>query len=188
MRVSLRKANIIQNNINELIRSIEITDMVRLNEYQNVAEVLRAESDKASKSIARKTNLISALYDIRGAVSAANATSGIDEKLTKVACIDKLMALYAELTKRTIRTELTVLEGKADKMRKSENDRSLYYGADALSSGIATDQDIESARIALTSLKKDKQRLQDEILELNVRTEVVLSSSVLNTLEAENIL
>jgi hypothetical protein len=188
MKISLRKANVIQNNINEALRSIEIADTVSISEYQNIEQVIADKATEAQINLQRKTALISALYSIRNVVGKANAQAGIDEKLTQTACVEKMIQLMTEQTKRTVRTEAAVLAGKAEKMRKSENDRSLYYNNDSLTTGITSEEDIATARVALASLKKDKQRLQDEILELNVRTEVELSEHVAGTLKFENLL
>lgn len=186
MKITLRKASALQNSINESIRGIDIADVIKLSEFQNPEIQITAESTKASRNLARKSALITALFAIRKVVGVTSAQVGIAEKLTAIACIDKFIQLFTEQAGRALHSDFEVLRFKAEKMRKSESDRSFYQ--EPLSSGIASQADIDSAKTALAALKKDKQRLQDEILELNIRTDIELSEEVVSILKVEDLI
>jgi hypothetical protein len=47
---------------------------------------------------------------------------------------------------------------------------------------------IGQAKAEVLSLKKQKQKLNDEVLELNIKTEIPLSEDVVQTLQAEGLL
>jgi hypothetical protein len=49
-------------------------------------------------------------------------------------------------------------------------------------------QDIEDFKWTVADLKRQKQKLQDTLLELNVRTEIELSADAVQALDAVNIL
>jgi hypothetical protein len=47
---------------------------------------------------------------------------------------------------------------------------------------------IDQAKTEIKHLKKQKQKLNDEILELNIKTEIPLSGDVVATLQAEGLI
>jgi hypothetical protein len=52
---------------------------------------------------------------------------------------------------------------------------------------VAAEQ-IEQAKAEVKNLKKQKQKINDEVLELNIKTEIPLSEDVVATLTAEGLL
>ena len=139
----------------------------------------------------RRQRLLLALYNIRGLVGTANAQSGIDLKLATAAFIEKRIAQLDELAKLAAVTELAVINGKLDKIRndKSENSRSRIYGySDTVSTTVVSQEQIDQIKAEIQNLKKQKQKLNDEILELNIRTEIPLSEDVVKTLTEEGLI
>lgn len=190
MNITLRKANAVQNSINEAIRGIKIETTLELNEFQDVAAELQAANNKLLDNDNRRQKLLLALYNIRGLVGTANASSGIDLALAKSAFIDKRIAQLDELATATAVTNLTVITGKLEKIRnrKEDNARSIYGRDDTVSTGIVGLDQIEQAKTEIKNLKKQKQKLNDEVLELNIKTEIPLSEDVVTTLQAEGLL
>ena len=95
MKITLRKANALQNSINDALKHVDIKTKVSLNEFQDAEGVLATSAAEAKKNIDRKVSLTNALYDIRGAVGYVNHTAGVDEKLTELARIEKQIQVYA---------------------------------------------------------------------------------------------
>ncbi len=190
MNITLRKANAVQNSINEAIRGIKIETSIELNEFQDVAAELQTANNKLLDNDARRQKLLLALYNIRGLVGTANANSGIDLALAKAAFIDKRIGQLEELANATAVTNLTVITGKLDKIRnrKEESRASLYGRDDTVSTGIVGAEQIEQAKTEIKNLKKQKQKLNDEVLELNIKTEIPLSDDVVTTLQSEGLL
>lgn len=191
MNITLRKANAVQNTINEAIRGIKITTNIELNEFQNVETELKKANDTLVANDGRRQKLLLALYNIRGLVGTANAASGIDLALAKAAFIDKRIAQLQELADGQAVTDLTVINGKLEKIRndKSENSRSRIYGySDTVSTSVLGQNQIDDAKAEIKNLKKQKQKLNDEVLELNIKTEIPLSDDVVATLTAEGLL
>ncbi len=190
MKVTLRKANAIQNSINDAIKNIKVEFNVTLNEFQNP----EAEIDKANLKFAendlRRTNLLIALYNIRGLVCAANAQSGIDLKLTKAAFIDKRIAQLAEMVGKDTVIDLEVVKGKLEKIKSLKDEaRSRIYGyGDTVETSVLRLGDIERYRAQLNDLRKQKQSINDEVLELNIKTEIPLSDDVVATLTLEGLI
>ena len=218
MNLTLRKANAVQAGINDAIKSIKIEATLELNEFQDVQTALVKANETLFANDSRRQRLLLALYNIRGLVGTANAQSGIDLKLATAAFIEKRMAQLDELAKLSAVTDLAVINGKLDKIRndkgessrrslyghsdtvingkldKIKNDkgessrRSLYGYNDTVSTTVVSQEQIDQVKAEIQNLKKQKQKLNDEILELNIKTEIPLSDEVVATLTEEGLI
>jgi hypothetical protein len=188
MNITLRKANAVQHSITEAIKNIKIDLTVEINEFQNVEDVITKANSTLVENDSRRQKLTMALYNIRALVGTANTASGIDTALAKAAFIDKRIGQLEELAKATEITALDVIKGKLDKIRndKSESTRSRIYGySDTVTTGVLGLEQIAQAKAEVLSLKKQKQKINDEVLELNIKTEIPLSEDVVAVLQAE---
>jgi len=190
MNISLRKAAALQNSINDAIKSIEIKTEVELNEFQNVVAELQAANTKLFENDARRQRLLLALYNIRGLVGTANAQASVDLKLATAAFVDKRLAQLDEFSKAKPVTSLDVINGRLEKVRndKSEGRRASIYGYnDTVTTSVFSQEQLDQITAEIRNLRKQKQKLNDEILELNIKTEIPLSDDVVKTLQAEGL-
>lgn len=191
MNITLRKANAVQNSINETVKNIKVDLTVELNEFQNVEDTLSKVNNELIANDGRRQNLTMALYNIRALVGTANAASGIDTALAKAAFIDKRIGQLEQLAGAAEITSLEVIKGKLEKIKNDKGDntrRSIYGYSDTVSTGILSAEQITQAKTEILNLKKQKQKLNDEILELNIKTEIPLSEDTVATLQAEGLL
>jgi hypothetical protein len=191
MNITLRKANAVQNSITETIKNIRVELAVELNEFQNVEDTISKANNELIVNDGRRQNLTMALYNIRALVGTANAASGIDTALAKAAFIDKRIGQLEQLANGTEITSLEVIKGKLEKIKNDKGDntrRSLYGYSDTVSTGILSKEQIAQAKTEILNLKKQKQKLNDEILELNIKTEIPLGDDTVATLTAEGLL
>ena len=191
MNLTLRKANAVQNSINDTIKSIEVKTSLELNEFQDVVAELKKANDTLFTNDSRRQRLLLAMYNIRGLVGAANAQSGIDMKLATAAFIDKRIAQLEPFSKLEPVTDLAVINGKLEKIRndKSETRRASIYGYnDTVTTTVVSAEQIAQVKVEIQNLKKQKQKLNDEILELNIKTEIPLSEDVVKTLQDEGLI
>ena len=191
MNISLRKANAVQSSIIDAIKGISIETSLELNEFQDVVAELQKANDVLFANDSRRQRLLLSLYNIRGLVGAANAQSGVDTKLATAAFVDKRIAQLDELAKLSPVTDLAVINGKLDKIRnsKDESARSRIYGiSDTVSTSVVSQEQIAQVKAEIKNLKKQKQKLNDEILELNIKTEIPLSDEVVAILQAEDLI
>jgi uncharacterized protein YdcH (DUF465 family) len=191
MNITLRKANAVQNSINETVKNIRVDLTLEINEFQNVEDTLSKANNELIANDGRRQNLTMALYNIRALVGTANAASGIDTALAKAAFIDKRIGQLEQLAGGTEITSLEVIKGKLEKIKndKGENTRRSIYGySDTVSTGILSKEQIAQAKTEILNLKKQKQKLNDEILELNIKTEIPLGDDTVATLQAEGLI
>lgn len=187
MNITLRKANALQSVITDAIKAIQTEAIVRINEFQEGEPAIVQARDTLLENVNRKVNLTKALYAIRKEVCIANVSASIDIKLTDAARIEKEIQIYTGLAGFTVREPEKVVEGKLNKIRDSIADRSLY-NRDEVVTGVVDVGDIADFRKELAALKKQKQALQDAILEANIRAEITLSTETVELLTKENLL
>ena len=189
MNITLRKANAVQNSINETVKSIKVNLTVEINEFQSVEDALNKANAELVNNDARRQKLTMALYNIRALVGTANAASGIDTALAKAAFIDKRIGQLEELAKAEEVTSLDVIKGKVEKIKSRPADAraSIYGYNDNVTTGILSAEQIAQAKAEILNLKKSKQKINDEVLELNIKTEIPLSEDIVATLQAEGL-
>lgn len=186
MNINLRKANAIQKQILDIVGEIELPGSVTINEFQDPeleisnAKVTLMDNDR------KRAMLTTALYNIRGLVDQANHESGISLILTKSALAEKRIQQVRELTKLSPVTALDVINGRLEKIKTRKSDE--YYGRDEITSGVVGRKDIEAFKKELREIQKQKQKYADEVLELNVKTEVPLSEDTVKILTEAGIL
>jgi uncharacterized protein YdcH (DUF465 family) len=191
MNITLRKANAIQASILEAIKGIKIEKSVDINEFQDPAETLKTANDTLFANDSRRQKLLLSLYNIRGLVGTANTNAGIDLSLAKAAFIDKRIGQLEDLAGQEAMTDLAVIVGKLEKIKNRKDDggrASLYGYHDHVSTSVLTAEQIVQVKEEVKNLKKQKQKLNDEILELNIKTEIPLSEDTVQTLQAEGLI
>lgn len=187
MKITLRKAAVLQNAINDAVKQIDIKSEVALTEFhQPEAEIARVAAEVRT-NIQRRNSLNLALYSIRQRVALANHDAGVNGNLTAVAELEKQIQFYTGLAAKEVRQSAEVLAGKLRKIAESKSERIYGYG-DTVSTSVFTAEDIAEFKKNVSQLKKNKQQLQDTILELNVRTEIELNEDTVAVLQAEGLL
>ena len=190
MKISLRKASAIQNSINDAVKNIEFNTTVKINEFQEAEQEISKAASTVCTNLIRRDALIDALYEIRKAVGAANSQAGLDTRLADVAHLEKQIQFYNGMAGKDVRESDKVVAGRLDKIRngKDESRRSIYGYNDTVDTSVFTKEDLDGFRRIVAKAKKQKQKLQDEILELNVKTEVEVSAQSETTLASEGLI
>lgn len=190
MKITLRKANALQTAINDVIKGIEFETSVNINEFQDPKTVIETAEAVFAKNMQRRDALYSALYELRKLVSKGNDVSEISQKLADVAFLEKQISFFSGLASKDVREADGVITGKLEKIRnrKDEGRASIYGYNDHVTASVLLQDDIDGFRKLVAHAKKQKQALQDQILEMNVRTEIPLSETTVKTLTDEGIL
>ena len=190
MNISLRKANALQNSINETVKGLDFETTVKINEFQDAEQEIKKAAETLCNNLTRRDALTSALYEIRKSVSGANTQVGIDNRLADVANLEKQIQFYNGLAGNKVRESEKVVAGRLDKIRngKEETRRSIYGYDSTVDTSVLNREDLDGFRRRVTTAKKQKQKLQDEILELNVQTTIQLTSTTETTLQTEGLI
>ena len=187
MKLTLRKANAVQTAINEATKALSTDTMVTLNEFQTIPEQIQTVRDQFWKNSETRVGLLTALYEIRKKVAQANASAGINDLLTSVAYLEKQISYNTMLAGKGSQTAMEVLAGQVNRNAEAKDDAYSYTRRDVVTS-IFTDAEIEGFKRSAANFKREKQKLQDTLLELNVQTEIVLDDSTADFLKRVDIL
>ena len=188
MNISLRRASAIQNAIQETIRTIEINPLIQVNEFVNSEHTIIAANNQLIENDGRRVALAVAYYNIRSLVGAANVSCGINMKLATAAFVDRRIAQLGEMIAVGER-DIGLVERRIEKIRSADTTQSRLYGReDTVTTSVLTSEQITAFKSELQALKKQKQSLNDEILELNIKTEVPLGDNTVATLTREGLI
>lgn len=188
MNISLRRAAALQNSIQECLRGIALEATVRLNEFQDAESVISQRQAQLVQNLYRRQHLIAALYEIRAQVGDANQAAGINQRLTDIARIDRLIQDHQTLSQVAPRLAGEVISGQLARIRESRPEQRGYGYDSTVETTIMRAEDIQAHRRSLQELRRERQRTQDLILELNVRTEISLSPNTLETLREHDLI
>ena len=187
MNITLRKANAVQLSINEMIKGLTFETSVSVNEFEDHSAQIEAVRDVFMTHTATRSKLVGALYEIRKAVARANADESINDMLAEVAMLEKEIQFNNTYATKAARLSDAVIEGKIAKLKDGKEDR-YGYGREAVDTSIFTKAEVEDFKRTVADLKRQKQALQDTLLELNVQTEIELDEETARFLERADIL
>lgn len=188
MDITLRKANAVQNSIHEMIKGLSFDTAVRINEFEDHHAQIDAVRTVFDTHCATRNRLVGALYEIRKAVAVANAEHGINDMLAEVAMLEKEIQFNNTFATQQPRLSNAVLAGKIEKIKNSSEESRLYGRNDTVDTGIFEKSEIEDFKRTVADLKRQKQKLQDVLLEVNVQTEITLDDDTARFLESADIL
>jgi len=188
MNISLRRAAALQNSIQECLRGIALEATVRLNEFQDAESVISRRQTQLVLNFARRQALIRVLYDIRAQVGDANQAAGINQRLTDIARIDRMIQDHQTLSQVAERGNSEVIQGQLTRIREARPEHRGYGYDGTVETTIMQAEDIQAHRRRLQELRRERQRIQDLILELNVRTEISLSPTALEILKEHDLI
>jgi hypothetical protein len=190
MKITLRKANALQQAVTEAMTKLQFGTDISINEFQVPLDVIKDAGKKFADNLVRRNKLIDALYEIRREVSRANATSDINDTLAILASTEKQISFYTRLSQRGVQTDMEIITGKLRKIKRrtAEHPDVIYSHDEEVKTSIFNQAEIDGFCVMVNHLKRTKQEMQDALLEMNVRTEFTLSSDVVATLKVEEII
>jgi hypothetical protein len=158
IKITLRKANAIQQNINDLLKNVQVKPVVELSEFVDTVQTLQAANDAVMASDARRSDLLMALYSIRATVGVSNFQSGIGNRLSHIAYVDKRLQQLDQLTNETSKMkDLAIITGQLEKIRNRREEHRMYGYENTVSTGVLQQAQIDSISGIMRELKKQKQ-------------------------------
>lgn len=188
MKVTLRKAAALQKLINDQIKSLELPMATAISVYSNPTESLAAARatffDRRDRSIA----LILALHDIREKLAVRNVEVGVSQLLTRMASIERRFTILSTLGRATnVSPSSDELTQRFEAAKNGPQDR-FTTRQDTFGVGVITAGEIQGFAIQADELRKQKQNLSDELLNLNVSHDIELSDDTEATLRNNRII
>ena len=190
-KINLRRAAALQNVLHEHIKNIDVASNVEINEWQQPEQIIQEANAKLFVNDSRRNDLLMSIYTIRSLVASQNAISGISGKLSHMAYVDKRITQLSDILESAGKIEsLEVINGRLEKIRNRPADSraSLYHRDEDVHVSVLAQEQVDQIKTVIRDLKKQKTSLSDEVLELNVRTEIELTSEVDDVLSREGLI
>lgn len=187
MKINLRKANALQHAINEELVQLRqaIKPGIVFDPFdQDPQATIKDAAEAHNSNMELYDAFQDAYYDIRNKVAVANHEAGINEKLARVARIEKGIQLIVSFASIEPQTSIATLTKQLEKAQESES----RYDRMTVQSSFLSNEEIANFKKNLNEGKRKKQQVQDELLELNMLTKIDLAASTVTTLEEAGIL
>ena len=189
MKVSLRKANSLQEQLNELIKNRPSNpDEVDVLNYELWKSEVENAQTRYYNEVEHKLALVKARYAIRKKIAYQNHLSGISDLLVDMAELDSTITTVQRfILQRQVRSKDEVLEKKRNrKMARVEN--ADYDGYIEMDVSVISKGDHDHWTEEVQKLKKHKAKINDMLLELNIKTVFDLPPQVEEVLKKENLI
>jgi hypothetical protein len=183
MKISLRKANALQLLINEQINSPFV---VTVGKFDNPVEVVDQAADILLETVGQKFDLITVLYAIRGKVAAAGQVAGVADLLTTQALLSKREAFLRQLASTT--SFAVTKESLDSQLADIKAADATGYRAKTFTVGLLKKETVEAFKKNIVTIRRQKQKVSDQLLNLNVKTEIELSDEEVSFLNKYEIL
>ena len=192
MELSLRKANALQEAINELVNNgfdgiDESVDAMLVNDWQQTTAALRSEH---RGQLDDKLSLVNTRYMIRSLIGKANALNEISTILGHIANNDaQINLLNRQLRNLDIQKDIAIYDRKIE-LKKQElvkSERSSF-SRDSVTIPVYTREYKKDIEKQVRVLEKMNVRLKDRLLEKNITTKVMLPHSVIDLLAKYDLL
>lgn len=187
MKINLRKANAIQEAVKSAMAksSREVIGEVQVNEFQYPEKEIQAALEKCQKAAETREFLRLVLCEMRKKVARANVDSGVSDLLADLNMLKMRIQWHEEFLMETREMlDPAVMQGKLDKLKESENN----YGPSSIVTGIYDSDELREFEKTLNQDRKQRQQIQDQLLELNIKTEIELTEDSVELLKDLDIL
>lgn len=190
MKLTLRKASAIQKLINEELTSTAISVTVSIGRFDDAVTKRDEAVTLATDNLQKKSSLFEALYAIRKLSDAAGRAAGISDILADIAYLDKLSGIVKPLTAvESFSVPTDKLEAEFADLVEEKVAKSSYGGRrESFVTSTINQASVDGWKLDLANYRKRKQVLSDRLLELNIRTEIELSATTVETLKTYGIL
>ena len=183
-KINLRKASAIQKEIGNFLQENQIETTVEVPLLVQEANIAIAKSqDTMHKRVTLHLKLNDILFNIRASVSIANNTSGISSLLARTNLIKSQLSLLNKVKKAEPTVVLKVLDSMI--VQKTNSTKDSYYSGNSstLTVGLLTEEFAVEVNKDIIALKRERNKVNESVLALNVKTEIEISDANYQELE-----
>jgi hypothetical protein len=187
MEVTLRKASALSNALLDVARKIQASASVSLSIYDKNAPqtIERARADFIAK-LARAKAAFYAAYAIRKEIGKANARTDINVLLAEREVSDAHEKLVSPFANAPVQSTLEQIDSEMSVAR--ERVKTQHYGSEVVAVSLLNETMRDDYRRYAESLRRNKVRIADKLLEINTSTKLVLPTEIEDVLRAEGII
>lgn len=185
MKITLRKANALQLLILEKIKSQQLSLNLSIDKYTPIQPALQDARNAFAVGLLTLTGLLDVLYSIRKAVAKAGQEAGIASILTDLACLTKAEELYKNIDPKT---KMFPGEELISQQQSDLKTDTSAYRKESFAVGILEPEILDELLKTKSDIRKKRVKLSDELLELNIKTEIELNETQVSILQVLDII
>ena len=181
MKINLRKASVVQQTIlDEIKRTGAEKTTISVSLYADDIEAkLNDQLAKIVSTNQKIGRLLEANRMIRGAVARKNAEVGIADYLAEEAFLSAAESRVKAIAELDVRPNIAELAKEIEARKESKDaERSLYGRTYEVSVNVASEQIVNDAKVELSRIQKRRRKIKDEMVSINVRTEIEVPEQV----------
>ena len=182
MKLTLRKASALQKLLQKQLAGIQLPLQATISIYEDPAKTLQATATLFGKNLRQADLLTSALYELRAKAARANVEVGVSDLLTTMAHTDKQSELVTKLAAASVSPAPEVLRARLTAMQAPNANARYTTAQESFGVGFFTEGQVEDFAQRVIHYRKEKQKLSDKLLHLNVSTEIEVSAKTESTL------
>lgn len=178
MRINLRKAAAVQQAIQDEVKRINVDHETRVSFFDGGAKfTLAAHFERFAAEQSRRERLLVALYTLRQIVARKNAEAGITDRLAEEAHLAALESSLAAISRCEPQPDLELLGRELQARREGKEESYGGRNYHMMVSALPADY-IKNTEAHLANIRRTRRRIRDEMVSVNVKTEVEVPSEV----------
>ena len=184
MQLNLRQAHELQTRINSTVKELqdEMELHVDLFYEGEPAGVLSNMTNKAFGDLETIQKLLMIKAELRTKVAKKNAQAGIDERLSQIASLQRMIEAYERVMGRGMRQDLFAvkerLESRREAHKANPDNGDRYSCSDSFNVDVLDKKDHAEMKSRVKKFRREIRDMQEQILQLNVNTYVTLEQGI----------
>ena len=182
MKINLRKASVVQQTITDEIKRLGTeSTSIKVSLFEtNVTALLDEQLKKVQENHAHAGRLMSANRFLRAIVARKNAEVGIADYLAEEAMLASAETRLKSFSDAVVRPSLTALQAEIESRKASgANERASIYGREySVDVNVVPAESIATAKTELEGIRRRRRKIKDEMVSINVRTEIEVPEQV----------
>ena len=187
MKINLRKASHLERDVQTLITDLsdQLESKHQMDEFSKPLDELAHATQVFDKLIVEIVDLRDIVFHIRKAIAVANAQVGVTNLLADKAKTEQNLKMLVGYSKARPLMPLDEIHSRLEIIKTTE--RSSYHDCYVTTSILSEDK-IKMFKEDVKSYKRDLRKIDADLLELNIKTEIELLPSMVTLLQEEGLL
>jgi uncharacterized protein YdcH (DUF465 family) len=181
MKINLRKASVVQQTIVDEIKRLGTeSTTVKLSLYEtDIQGALDAQLAKVRENHAHAGRLLNANRFLRAVVAKKNAEVGITDYLAEEAMLASAEARLKTLSEAEVRPNIDALKAEIEGRKTNAGERVSIYGREYnVDVNVVPVESVTEAKNELENIRRRRRKIKDEMVSINVRTEIEVPEQV----------
>lgn len=188
MQLNLRKASALQREVKSTLNNIKLNSIRNFDDSFTAEEEFHKYSGKWRVNYQRIVQLRDLLYRIRDLVGLENAQCGVNRLLAQDQALSENEKLVLKLLERCQIYKRYDLEHILQKLKIFDSQADLSISERTVTHLFVSGEEEMELQRELLEIKRERRRIQDQLLELNLSVKITLSAEDQQLLESEGIL